>query len=662
MVRWATLWFAVIMFSGTQYVSAADEYDATERSHWSLQPVRSPAIPAFDDPRDRAWVRNPIDAFVLKGLREKGLEPASPADRRTLVRRLFFDLLGLPPTPAEVEAFVNDPAADADEQLIERLLASPHYGERQGQHWLDIVRFAETEGFEYDRHLPHAWRYRDYVIRSFQSDKPYDQFAREQLAGDEISPVTEEGQVAVGFLRWGPIRRNAGNAEVAFSRNEVLTEMTDTLGVAFLGMTVGCARCHDHKFDPIRQTDYYRLQAFLAGTFEHEIALADAPAQAAWKAEADKVTQEIKKLESALDKSTGDSRKLLLEQIQAVEKRLPPPLPAISTVRHDDAKRTVIHVLKRGDANKPGDKVGPRIPGILLVDDAPELPADTAQARTRLAEWVTDPHNPLTPRVLVNRVWLQHFLDGLVATPNDFGVNGEPPSHPELLDYLTAEFLASGRRIKSLHRLILQSNTYRQSSIAVDMNHGNQIDPQNRLLWKFPRRRLQAEQIRDSFLHISGTLNSKAGGPSVLVPVDTELVDLLYKPSQWQVTADSTEHRRRSIYLIKKRNLRLPFLDVFDQPALQSSCPVRESSTHAPQALELLNGEFVNEMAAAFAKRLEREAGGSRQAQISLAFQLTAGREPTDKERELSMHFLETQPLQEFALALLNSNDLLYVK
>lgn len=664
MIRFSVLLLLIVPWAAI-VVRAEDStsgYSADERTHWSLKPRSVPRIPQFEKASETAWVRNPVDALILAKLRDQGLGPAPAADRRTLIRRLYFDLIGLPPSPSDIDLFVTDTSPDACDRLIERLLASPQYGERWGQHWLDVVRFAETEGFEYDRHLPHAWRYRDYVIRAFQEDRPYDQFLREQLAGDELSPITDEGRIAAGFLRFGPIRRNAGNPDVAFSRNEVLTEMTDTVGVALLSMTVGCARCHDHKFDPIRQKDYYRLQAFFASTYEHEFPRADVTLQTAWKAETDKVNAEIKKLEGALDNTTGDSRKQLLEQLKAAEKRLPPPLPAISSIQIDELKRSAIHVLKRGDEAKPGDQVGPRVPGVLLPDGTPEFAADVRNPKTQLALWITDPvQNPLTARVIANRIWLQHFGNGIVGTPNDFGLNGESPTHPELLEFLAQELVASGWRIKALHRLIVGSNTYQQASTTADSTIGNKVDPGNRYLWKFPRRRLDADQIRDAMLFVSGKLNSKAGGPSVMVPVDSELVDLLYKPSQWAVTDDAAEHHRRSIYLIKKRNLRLPFMEVFDQPAPLASCARRDSSTHAPQALELLNGPLSNELASAFALRLEREAGSERSPQVRLAFELVAGRPPTPAEQHVSLRFLESQTLTEFALAMFNLNVFLYV-
>lgn len=659
-----SLLFAV--FSALPLSAAEDRagtpYTAEERSHWSLQPRSRPTPPRFRDEADRTWAGTPLDAFVLGKLRERDLSPAPEADRRTLIRRLSFDLTGLPPSPQEIEDFVGDSSPHAYARLIERLLASPHYGERWGMHWLDTVRYAESEGFEYDRPQPNAWRYRDYVIQSFQNDKPYDQFIREQLAGDECESPTIEQMTAVGFLRVGPVRRNAGNAAVAFSRQEVLTEITDTLGVTLLGMTFGCARCHDHMFDAIRQKDYYSLQAFLAGTHEWDFPLAKPEEQADWQQRTEKLSAEIRQLEASLESAAVDARTQLQEQLKKAEANLPPPLPMVFTVRNDPGKRSPIHVLQRGREDLPGDAVGPRFPGVLLPDGTPEYAADIPRPRSRLAEWLVEPNHPLTARVMVNRIWLQHFGHGIVNTPNDFGVNGELPSHPELLDFLANEFVAGGWSVKSLHRLILNSNTYRQASVSPVESEAFPQDPQNRLLWKFPRRRLQAEEIRDAMLAVSNRLNVKQGGPSAVVPVDPDLVDLLYKPSQWTVTSDRNEHDRRSIYLMTKRNLRLPFLEVFDQPSAQTSCPKRESSTHAPQALELLNGRLSNELSRDLANRIEREAGSNRRRLVELAYLLLTGRLPTDAETRLADEFLNSQPLSEFTLAMFNLNDFLYVK
>jgi hypothetical protein len=627
--------------------------------HWSLQPRSQPALPHLADPALRARVRTPVDAFILARLQEAGLQPAPEADRRTLIRRLTFDLTGLPPTPDQIRDFLADQAPDAYEKLVDRLLGSPAYGERWAQHWLDVVRFAETEGFEYDRHRAGAWRYRDYVVRACNEDRPYDRFLTEQLAGDEMGSRAEL-QVAAGFHRLGPVRRNAGNPEVAFSRNEVLTERTDAIGAVFLGLTVGCARCHDHKFDPILQSDYYRLQAYLASTYEHDIVLADADTQRAWKARNDKVRSKIKQLKEAVEKATGEARQRLQEQLRQAEHSLPPPLPTLSTVHNDDARRTAIHVLKRGQVDRKGKQVGPRPLDVLLPAGTPELPADLKKPRTALARWLTDPNHPLTARVMVNRIWGYHFGQGIVATPNDLGVNGARPTHPELLDWLANTFVSGGWRLKPLHRLLVLSSTYRQSSRPAS-TQVRLADPDNRLLGRFSRRRLEAEEIRDSMLAISGIFNRKAGGPSVIPPVEQDLIDLLYDPAQWAITPDRREHNRRSIYLIAKRNLRLPFAEAFDQPNLQTSCPRRVSSTHALQALELLNGQTSNRLAGAFAARLLREVGPDPSRQIERAYQLATARSPTRRELQLARAFLKKQPLREFTLALFNLNAFLYV-
>jgi hypothetical protein len=630
-------------------------------AHWSLKPRTIPALPVFNDHSGHTWLRTSVDAFILQRLRTVGLQPAPEADRVTLIRRLSFDLTGLPPTPAEVDAFVQDAAPDAYERLVERLLASPHYGERWAQHWLDVVRFAESDGFEYDRYRPGMWRYRDYVIRCVNEDRPYDRFVTEQIAGDEIDGNHAELQVAAGFHRLGPVRRNAGNQAVAFSRNEVLTEMTDAIGLVFLGLTVGCARCHDHRFDDFPQDDYYRLQAFLAATEEHNIILADKAARDAWQARTDKLNAQIKEVAKQLA-ATGANASLEA-RIKDLQAQLPAPLPAICTVRNDEAQRTTIHVLKRGQADRQGKQVGPGFPGALGGSDLPA--SDGKHPRTALARWLTDPAHPLTARVFVNRIWHAHFGTGLVDTPNDFGHNGGAPSHPALLDHLANEFVRHGMQLKPLHRLIVLSSTYRQSShapaAASAAASARAKDPGNRLLWRFPRRRLSAEELRDAMLAGAGVHNRKAGGESVMVPVEPDLVDLLYDPSQWQVTPDLRERDRRSIYLIAKRNLRLPFGQAFDQPDLQTSCPRRETSTHALQALELLNGKTANRLADAFARRLEAEAGTDRAQQVELAYRLTTGRAPTSAEARIAQAFLAAQPLRELALALFNVNAFLYV-
>jgi hypothetical protein len=634
------------------------------RKHWAFQPVRKPVVPAAVGLQPRGFrVETPIDAFIVAKLNEHSWTPSPPATRAELIRRVTFDLIGLPPTPEEIDDFVRDTSVDAYERVIDRLLSSQHYGERWAQHWLDVVRYAETEGYEYDRHVPDAWRFRDYVIDSLNSDKPFDQFLTEQLAGDELAANDAECLTASIFHRLGPVRRNAGNPDIALSRNEVLTERTDIIGAAFLGLTVGCARCHNHKLEPISQKDYYRLQAYLAATDEHNITLATADEQQAWERATQKIKDELQPLKQQAKDATGLERERLNAQIESLEDRMPPPLPTIPSTHNDFAKRTVVHVLKRGVWENKGDAVGPRPLSVLVHDDAPELSSDLADPKTQLARWLASPDHPLTARVIVNRLWQQHFGVGLVKTANDLGVNGERPSHPELLDWLAATLVENGWRLKPIHRLMVLSKTYQQSSATSPTAHDLPLtaDPDNRLLWRFNRRRLSAEETRDAMLAVSGLLNPRMHGPSVIVPVDAELVSLLYKPSQWAVTANAREHDRRSIYLIAKRNLRLPFFENLDAPALQTSCARRESSTHAPQALELLNGTLSNELAEAFAQRLKHQCGNDAAGIVERGYRLALGRSPSSQEKQLSLAFLRDQPVSEFALALFNLNGFLYV-
>jgi mono/diheme cytochrome c family protein len=636
----------------------ADSWPAEARGHWAFQPLRKPAIPAI-----QSHGNNSIDAFIRDRLAKENVQPAPEASRRELIRRLSFDLLGLPPTPEESNAFVADPAPDAYEQLVDRLLARPQFGERWAQHWLDVVRYAETEGYEYDRHVPDAWRFRDYVTQSFNRDKPFDQFITEQIAGDEIAPQDHEALTASIFHRLGPVRRNAGNPEIALSRNEVLTERTDIIGVAFLGLTIGCARCHNHKLEPISQRDYYRLQAYFAATQEYNVTLASAAEQEAWEAETKRIKGEMEKLKLVLRTKTGEERVKMQAMFDALEETLPPILATIPATANDLSNRTPIHVLRRGEWEKKLEPVGPRPPSILVGSDTPELPADISRPRTELARWLVQ--QPLVARVYVNRLWQGHFSTGLVKTPNDFGLNGDRPSHPELLEWLAATFIEQGWEAKRIHREIVLSQTYRQSSARRDKELEAR-DPENRLLWRFPRRRLTAEELRDAMLAVSGRLNGEIGGPSVMIPVDAELVNQLYKPSQWRV-ARPDQHDRRSIYLIAKRNLRLPFMESFDSPALLTSCGRRESSTHAPQALELLNGSTSNELAHAFAAHLSATSSFAPRKnvthadQIKAAFQLALGRDPNPQELQTSLAFLANNSLEEFALAIFNLNDFAYV-
>jgi hypothetical protein len=652
---------------------AADEpiaplgvYKPVERRHWAFQPRKNAAPPTFTSAADRAWVKTPIDAFILEGLEKAGLRPAPAADRVTLIRRVTYDLLGLPPAPEEIDAFVRDKSSDAWPKVVDRLLASPHYGEQWGHHWLDVVRFAESDGYEYDMHRPDAWRYRDYVIHSFNQDKPYDQFVKEQLAGDEMDPQNQTYLAASGFNRLGPLRKNQGNQDVASSHNEVLTEMTNIVGAAFLGVTVGCARCHDHKFDPFRQSDYYRLQAHFAQTQPNDIVLASKEEQEAWKAKATPVQQQVRQLQLQLRRAPDGEKARIEMELEALDDKMPAPLASIYAVTDDVKSAGTIRVLFHGDYLNPVAKVGVRPLGVLLPDGAPEAPIETDKPRLKLAEWMVDAANPLTARVMVNRIWQFHFGRGIVSSANDFGRMGTQPSHPELLDWLANRYVEGGWTMKPLHRMILLSSAYQQSSISPIEKAGMERDADDALLWKYSHRRLEAEEIRDSMLAVAGRLNLKEGGPSFMPPIDPDLVLSLKRPQYWVATRDKSEYTRRTIYMIYKRNLRLP---VFDAPDTLLSCARREQATHAPQALELLNGQTSNELAAVFAERLIKERTTPSE-RVDYAWRLAAGRLPTAGEKALSLKFVAANPgadpnaparMKEFALALFNLNAFLYV-
>jgi hypothetical protein len=687
-------------------LAQVETYTLKERSWWAYRrPVR-PALPVV---RNQDWVKTPVDAFVLARLEKEGLAPARPADRATLLRRLTFDLIGLPPTPEEVDAFVRDTSSDAYDKVVERLLASPQYGERWGRHWLDIVRYADTDGFEYDTLRPDAWRYRDYVIKSFNEDKPYDRFILEQLAGDELAPNDPDALVAVGFNRLAALRKNAGNQDEDMNRNEVLTERTNAVGAVFLGSTLACARCHNHMFDPLRQSDYYRLEAFFAPSVPKEIPLAPVEEQEAWQAKAKVLKEEMERVKSSFAEmekqwneelrkakidqlsaeektvldlraeqrspeqqvlasaverklaSKGDEttrrwlddlkkkKKEMMQTLERLEARMPDPLPALWSLTDDRNQIPEVHVLERGDHAHKGKRVGPRVPGVFLPQDAPEVEDDngsTTGRRLALARWLASAENPLAARVMVNRLWNYHFNRGIVATPNDFGAQGTSPTHPLLLDWLATEFVRQHWSLKAMHRLMVLSNTYQLASEGElgKMSATNQTkDPDNRLFWRYNRRRLEAEEFRDSMLSVAGNLNLRTGGPAVFVPVQAALVKQLYHPKQWMITSGVDEHNRRSIYLVAKRNLRLPFMEAFDSPDMQNSCPRREQSTHSLQALELMNGDFSNGQAFQLAGRLLAECGSSPDAIVERAFRLATGRAPTDLEYKLSKRFLIQQ-------------------
>ncbi len=646
--------------SAVEATSEAGSELQLAREHWAFRPVKKARPPMV---ADAAWVKNPIDAFILARLEAHRWHPAPPAERGEWLRRVTFDVTGLPPSPEEIAALEGDRSELAEERVVDRLLDGPRYGERWAQHWLDVVRYAESEGFEYDRQIPDAWRFRDYVIDSFNRDKPFDRFLIEQIAGDEVAPDDRECQVASIFHRLGPVRRNAGNPEIALSRNEVLTERTDIIGTAFLGLTIGWRDATTTSSSRSRRRTIIGSRRTSRPPRSTTSAWPRTRSGRPGSRRARRSRARSGSSRRKLRKASGTEKARLAMEIEALEDSLPPAPATIPAVWDDREHRTPIHVLKRGVWENKGELVGPRPPSVLIPDDLAELLPDASDPRIRLARWLSSPGHPLTARVIVNRVWQHHFGTGLVKTVNDFGTRGDRPSHPELLDWLAATLVENGWRLKSIHRLILLSAAYRQSSHLQGMatETSARQDPENRLLWRFNRRRLDAEEVRDAMLAASGRLNLRAGGPSVMVPVDRGIVQALYKPSQWQVARDPAEHDRRSIYLIAKRNLRLPMLEVFDAPALATSCPRREASTHAPQALELLNGRLANDLAATFAVRLRREAGNDPRAFVHRAYLLALGRSPSPREEALALEFLSEGAPREFTLALFNLNGFLYV-
>ncbi|MFL5339361.1 MAG: DUF1549 and DUF1553 domain-containing protein [Gemmataceae bacterium] len=673
----------------------------SQRQHWAFRPPIRPAIPAV---HAASWLRTPIDAFILAKLEAAGLKPAPEADRLTLLRRVTVDLTGLPPMPEDQDAFLQDQRPDAYEQLVERLLSSPHYGERWAQHWLDVVRYAESNGYEADAERPHAWRYRDYVIRSFNSDKPFRQFVVEQLAGDlgaQADPkVGMDAWIATGLHRCGPMHFVGGNSDAEVSRQEILTEMVNGVGSAFLGLTVGCARCHDHKFDPVSAADYYRLQAFFAATqlTNHELATAEekaayAKAVATVQAKIAPLKAKVAALEGPVQARLGEEKKaglepkyrdalavpaakrspeqkLLAEQagvlvkvtwdeiiaaltpadrlqrqgwrneIHALEAQLPSP-PAEAWAVADGVKIPSTFVLRRGDTKRKDGEVVPAFPRILAFPTNAEK--DKRLTRLDLANWLASPQHPLTGRVWVNRLWQHHFGHGLVASANDFGFRGELPTHPELLDWLAIEFSRTGGSTKAMHRLMVLSATYRQASRAP----ASTVDPENQLLARMNRRRKESETLRDSILAVAGTLNRQLGGPPVRVPLEPEVYDLIFTEGEpdglWNVTPDERQRTRRSVYLFAKRNVRQPLLEAFDQPDTLNSCPVRPVSTFAPQALILMNGPLAQAQSKKLAVRLLREAGGSADAVIDRGYRLALGRPPRPTERAIAGDFLRRQ-------------------
>jgi hypothetical protein len=705
------LGFGAIEDKETKFIGSRGKY-------WAFQKIVRAPPPALNDP----WVRTPIDAFILDALRAKNLQPSPPLDRIRLIRRVTLDLTGLPPTPAEVDAFLKDRSPQAYEKLVERLLASPHYGERWAAKWLDVVRYADTNGFELDADRPHSWRYRDYVIASFNRDKPYDRFIKEQIAGDEIYPGNKEALIATGYARAGQEHLVAGNIDPEVSRQEVLTEIATSVGQTYLGLTVNCARCHNHKFDPILQADYYRLEAVFAGAKGQDVEIATPEEKAAWTA-ADKAYKErLKPITDALDalqkpveerimadalakldpklqaawhtpkeKRTEEQKTLAMNAMEQIEptwdiivagltpedqaKRMklrerlheieltePDPLPTAYVYVNTKDPAPQSFVLRMGDPHNRLDPVEPAVPRVIKATY--EIPKATVGRRTALAEWLVASDNPLTARVMANRIWQFRMGTGLVRTPNDFGVMGDRPSNKDLLDWLATEFVQKGWSVKTMDKLIVMSSAYQQSTQPDAKKEA--VDPDNRLYWRMNRKRMEGEMIRDSILTADGLINAKMFGRPVRIPIEPEVYDTIFTEHErdglWPLAPDVTEQYRRSVYLYNKRGMRLPLLSAFDQPDAITSCPVRPVSTHPLQALSLFNSSFMQEQSNAFAKRLQSDCKGGRTCEIDRAWHLTLSRPPRPNELVLAKKFLAGGgTVAEMSLALFNRNEFVYV-
>jgi len=669
---------------------------------WLLKTPVSNPLPAV---KEKEWVRNPIDAFVLSGLEKQGMRPAGEASRRVLLRRLYLDLIGVPPTPEQVRSFEKE---GNYEGVVDQLLADPRYGERWSKHWLDLVRYAESDGFAIDEERPTAWRYRDYVIRALNQDKPYNTFVKEQIAGDESRGNSVDRLVALGFLRFAPWEADANSKKQL--RQDFLNDITATVGSVFLGMTTGCAQCHDHKYDPIPQKDYYRMQAFFAGTAIANLPLSfdeverpkemkrrmrghEDAAEAA-QAELDNQKEALKQRYMSLmkvDASDDGLKKFLgklnirnlffleqdlplakepewreplrtyfatrdgMQREQELAKRYQAMAYSIKDVSPPAAPEVAdTYVLAGGDLFARDEKVKAGflscVPG---NSEAAEIPfaGGSNGLRLALADWIANEKNPFTARVMVNRIWQRHWGEGLIRTPSDFGKNGDTPSHPELLDWLAAEFVSKGWSIKAMHRLMLTSATYRQASRHADQEQNAAKDPANRLLWRMNWQRLDAEVLRDSILSISGRLSSEMGGPPVLFPVPDDVAQG-FEFFKWFPSPED-QQLRRSIYLIQRRSVLLPMAETFDAPNLSSSCSRRITTIVAPQALTLLNGALTRTEARHLAARVSSATDA-----VGEAFWLTLGREPTAMERAQG----EKLGLSSLAVVLFNLNEFLFVE
>jgi hypothetical protein len=683
-----------------------------DRKHWSYGPVGRPIRPGVND---NGWGRNPIDRFIWANLEQNKLRPTAQAEPRKLVRRIYFDLLGLPPTPEQITAFLKAYAYNAHGAvagLVDELLASPHYGERWARHWLDVARYADSNGQEGDQDRPTAYHYRDFVIRALNADLPYDTFVRWQLAGDELEPDNPLAIAATGFIVAGPhtVLDVPMEEEKIRNRHNELDDMIATTGVAMLGLTLGCARCHDHKYDAIPTRDYYRLMCAFNGGNRAEVPLApldkvrrQREVESQWREELDgakkRLDELLKELRQAHERKIEDKelRSLVSDEQRAewearekavrhLEGRKPKPLPTAHAFADFAAKPRDTWLLHRGDFKVRKEPVELGFLTVLMRGKTPRdywsaaqvapQREDSTQQRRALAEWIVDLQHgagPLAARVIVNRLWQHHFGEGLVRTVNDFGVQGEAPSHPELLEWLASELVKGGWKLKSMHRLMMTSSVYLQDTTFDPINA--QVDPENRLLWRRRPHRIESEILRDAMLAVSGTMNPEMFGRAFKAPVAAEAIqarnvkdpypkDIKDNPSTW----------RRTVYMFHKRVVPYPLMQAFDRPDAQGSCGRRESTTVAPQALALLNDGFVRARAVDFAALLRKEAGDGLQAQIRRAWLLALGREPSQTEIEAAIGFIRGQSdqrsargeserlaLVDFCQAIFAMNEFIYV-
>ena len=644
---------------------------------WPYTPPVTQTVPKV---KNAVWVHNSIDNFVLAKLEGKGLKPSPPASRIALLRRVYADLVGEPPTPAEASAFLSDISPKAYANLIDKLLADTRYGERWGRHWLDLVRYADSDGFENDGERPRAWRYRDYVIRAFNQDKPYDRFLKEQIAGDELFPNDADAVTATGYARLAPWDTLSTDHKQRWQ--DFLNDVTDTTGSVMLGLTVGCAKCHNHKYDPITQADYYRMQAFFAPIKWEETRLpdnntdppafkqkleeakthleplrkelrtlldqrrAEVLAQKQQKANpGERVEVSDEEVERSVRKTHEQRYEELRGEIERRQRDAQPYEPLTEAITDGGKTAPSTFLLLRGSLLTPGQEVKPGYVAALTGNEetpAAITPPDNNRStgrRAALANWIANPANPMTARVMVNRLWQHHFGKGIVGTPSDFGRNGDKPTHPELLDWLANRFVADGWSLKKMHRLLLLSNAYQQST--QNNATGVKTDPTNKLLWRMNRIRLEGEALRDSILTVSGRLNPAGGGPGVYPKLSEEVLST-GSTHKWGNSSEE-EGRRRTVYVFQRRSLALPIVEAFDGPDTVNSCPRRSTTTIAPQALALFNGDFSREESRHFAERIVKESGEEVAKQIVHAYEVALIRTPTPSQQALALDFVQKQ-------------------